>query len=57
VEGDRTNDVAGYRWLLTWQVNVDQSRIDTCHHCKGDTWHIRTGDVSCPYNDDRLDRW
>jgi hypothetical protein len=26
--------------MLTGQV--DQSGSDMCHHCKGDTWHVRT---------------
>jgi hypothetical protein len=29
----------GYSWMLTWQVQVDQSESDTCHHCNGDMWH------------------
>jgi hypothetical protein len=25
---------------------VDDSGSDMCHHCKGDTWHVRTVDVA-----------
>jgi hypothetical protein len=43
----RTDDVATSR-DDTWQMTgcttgeLDQSEGDTCHHCKGDTWHIMT---------------
>jgi hypothetical protein len=35
--------------FLTEQVQVDDSRSDMCHHCKGNTWHICTTDVVGPY--------
>jgi hypothetical protein len=25
---------------------VDEYGGDTCHHCKGDTWHTHTNDVA-----------
>jgi hypothetical protein len=28
--------------MLMWTRQLDQSRGDTCHHCKGDTWHAHT---------------
>jgi hypothetical protein len=28
--------------MLMWIGQVDQPRGDTCHHCKGDTWHACT---------------
>jgi hypothetical protein len=30
---------------------VDQFESDTCHHYKGDTWHIHTTYVARPYGD------
>jgi hypothetical protein len=56
----------------TWQVtgsttgDLDQSEGDTCHHCKGDTWHRLTvaGTVACwhggtvaDWADTSADRW
>jgi hypothetical protein len=29
---------------------VDQLGSDTCHHCKGDTWHVHMTDVASPYS-------
>jgi hypothetical protein len=28
--------------MLTWTGQVDQPGSDTCHHYKGDMWHICT---------------
>jgi hypothetical protein len=40
---------------------VDQSRSDTCHNFKGDTWHIYTDDVAHSYGayveGDVVDMW
>jgi hypothetical protein len=36
---------------MSWQVWVGQSGSYTCHHCSGETWHICTNDVACPYGD------
>jgi hypothetical protein len=30
--------------------HVDQLESDTCHHCKGDMWHIRTADMAGSYD-------
>jgi hypothetical protein len=35
--------------VLTRHGHVDQSGSDMCHHCKGNTWHVHTADVSQPY--------
>jgi hypothetical protein len=29
---------------------VDESGSEMCHHCKGDTWHVRMADVAGPYD-------
>jgi hypothetical protein len=36
---------------------VDESRSDTCHHYKGDTWHIRMEYVEGRVDDDVAGRW
>jgi hypothetical protein len=30
---------------------MDQSGGDTCHHCKGDTWHTHIDDVAHLHGD------
>jgi hypothetical protein len=43
----RTADMAASgedMWQVMWHMvgKLDQSEGDTCHHCKGDTWHGMT---------------
>jgi hypothetical protein len=37
----------GDMWQVMWRTSreLDQSMGDTCHHCKGDTWHDMTSAV------------